>query len=262
MTTDGEVRLEQDGHVATITIDRPDKLNAMTVAMDRQMNTFVYEVNNDDDIRCVVLTGAGGRAFSAGSDITDLDEYGTNWQYRNRMSRHEDYALGVWRIRKPIVAAIDGYCIGGGLEMACASDVRLASPRSSFSAGEIRWGWHGGSGATQHLTRAVGPGHALKLLLTGDRIDADEAYRIGLVQELIPEDAVRSRAHELATAIASRAPIATQSVKNLVRVAQSVHVETGLAYENDMFSYLMRTEDAAEGQRAFSEKRDPVFEGK
>ncbi|MCC5947364.1 MAG: enoyl-CoA hydratase/isomerase family protein [Nitriliruptoraceae bacterium] len=262
MTTGGEVRLTRDGHVGTITIDRPDKLNAMTVAMDREMNALVYEVNNDDAIRCLVLTGTGGRAFSAGSDLTDLDEYGTNWQYRNRTSRHEDYALGVWRIRKPIVAAIDGYCIGGGLEMACASDIRLASPNSSFAAGEIKWGWHGGSGATQHLTRAVGPGHASLLLLTGDRIDAEEALRIGLVQQLHPAEQVRERAHELATTIASRSPIATQSVKNLVRVAQSGHVETGLAYENDMFSYLMMTEDAAEGQRAFSEKRDPIFKGR
>lgn len=262
MSVEEELRLERDGQVATITIDRPHKLNSMTVAMDRRMNEFVYELNNDDEIRAIVLTGAGGRAFSAGSDITDLDEYGTNWQYRNRTARHEDYALGVWRIRKPIVAAIDGYCIGGGLEMACASDVRLASPTSSFAAGEIKWGWHGGSGATQHLTRAIGPGHAAKLLLTGDRIDAEEAYRIGLVQELHPPEVVRERAHELATTIAARSPIATQSVKNLVRVAQSASVDIGLAYENDMFSYLMLTEDAAEGQRAFSEKREPHFRGR
>jgi enoyl-CoA hydratase len=262
MSVEQELRLERDGHVATVTIDRPHKLNAMTVAMDRRMSELVYELNNDDDVRAIVLTGAGGRAFSAGSDLTDLGEYGTNWQYRNRTARNEDYALSVWRIRKPIVAAIDGYCIGGGLEMACASDVRLASPNSSFAAGEIKWGWHGGSGATQHLTRAIGPGHAAKLLLTGDRIDAEEAYRIGLVQELHPADEVRERAHELATTIAARSPIATQSVKNLVRVAQSSSIEVGLAYENDMFSYLMWTEDAAEGQRAFAEKRDPHFRGR
>jgi len=262
VSVEQELRLERDGHVATITIDRPHKLNAMTVAMDRRMNDLVYELNNDEQVRAIVLTGAGGRAFSAGSDLTDLDGYGTNWQYRNRTARHEDYALGLWRVRKPIVAAIDGYCIGGGLEMACASDVRLASPNSSFAAGEIKWGWHGGSGATQHLTRAIGPGHAAKLLLTGDRIDAEEAYRIGLVQELHPSEEVRDRAHELATTIAARSPIATQSVKNLVRVAQSSSVEVGLAYENDMFSYLMLTEDAAEGQRAFSEKREPHFRGR
>ncbi len=260
--TDGEVRLERDGHVGTMVLDRPSKLNAMTVAMDRQMNELVYELNNDDQIRCVILKGAGDRAFSAGSDITDLDEYGTNWQYRNRMDRNEDYAIAVWRIRKPVVAAIHGYAIGGGLEMACASDIRIGTPESSYAAGEIRWGWHGGSGATQHLTRAIGPGHAARLLLTGDRIDGTEAHRIGLIQELLSFEELHPRAEELAGAIASRAPIATQSTKNLVRVAQSTSVEVGMRYENDMFSYLMLTDDAAEGRRAFSEKRDPHFEGR
>lgn len=259
--TERELRYEVSGHVATITIDRPHKLNAMTVAMDRRMNALVYEINNDDAVRTVVLTGTGGRAFSAGSDLTDLDGYGTNWQYRNRMDRNEDYAIAVWRIRKPVIAAIDGYAIGGGLEMACASDVRLASPSSSFAAGEIKWGWHGGSGATQHLTRLVGAGHALRLLLTGDRIGAEEAYRIGLVQELHPPEEVRERAQELATTIASRSPIAIQATKNLVRVAQSASIDVGMAYENDSFAYLMMTDDAAEGQRAFAEKRDPVFRG-
>jgi len=262
MTTTEDIRIDRDGHVATITIDRPEKLNAMTVEMDRRMNALVYEVNNDDEVRCVVLTGAGDRAFSAGSDITDLDEYGTNWQYRNRTARNEDYALGIWTVRKPIVAAVGGYAIGGGLEMICASDIRIATPESMFAAGEIRWGWHGGSGATQHLTRAIGPGHAARLLLTGDRIDGNEAYRIGLVQELVEFADLQSRAQELATRIASLAPIATQSTKNLIRVAQSTSIDVGLAYENDMFSYLMMTEDAAEGRRAFSEKREPEFEGK
>jgi enoyl-CoA hydratase len=247
--------------VATVTFNRPDKLNAMTVAMDRRFNALVYELNNDDDVRCIVLTGRGGRAFSAGSDLTDLHEYGTNWQYRNRMLRNEDYAIGVWNLRKPVVAAIEGYAIGGGLEMICAADIRIASPNSSFAAGEIKWGWHGGSGATQHLTRLVGAGHAMRLLLTGDRIDAEEAYRIGLVQELHPLGQVLARAQELATTIASRAPIAIQATKNLVRIAQSASIEVGMAYENDSFAYLMLTEDAAEGQRAFAEKREPRFRG-
>lgn len=261
MKTDGQISLERDGHVATVMIDRPTKLNAMTVAMDRRMNELVYEINNDGAIRCVVLAGAGDRAFSAGSDITDLDEYGTNWEYRNRTDRHEDYALAVWRIRKPVVAAIHGYAIGGGLEMACASDIRLATPESNFAAGEIRWGWHGGSGATQHLTRAIGPGHAARLLMTGDRIDGAEAHRIGLVQELVETDRLLGRARELAGTIASRAPIATQSTKNLIRIAQSTSIDVGLAYENDMFSYCMLTADAAEGRQAFSEKREPQFRG-
>lgn len=259
----GQVRLERDRHVGIITLDRPEKLNAMTVAMDRQMNEIVYEANNNDDYRAFVLVGAGERAFCAGSDIGDLDEYGTNWQYRNRTGRNEDYAIGVFKMRKPVVAAIHGYCIGGGLEMACASDIRLATTASSFGSGEIRWGWHGGSGATQFLTRVAGPGMAAKMLLTGDRIDAAEAYRVGLIQEIFEEKNVLvERALQMAATIASRGPIAVQSAKNLIRIAQSTSYEVGMAYENDMFSYCMLTEDAAEGRRAFAEKRDAVFRGR
>lgn len=260
-TASGEVRLETEGAVATVIIDRPAKLNTMTVAMDQQMNDLVFKINNDDGIRAVVLTGAGDRAFCAGSDVTDLDGYGSNWQYRNRFDARRDYAHAVYRIRKPVIAAVHGYAIGGGLEMTCASDIRLCTPEASFGAGEIRWGWHGGSGATQFLTRAVGPGHALRLLLTGDRIDGTEAHRIGLVQELLPAGQLPGRARELAATIASRPPIAVQSAKNLVRVAQSASIDVGLAYENDMFSYCMLTADAAEGRRAFAEKRDPAFRG-
>jgi enoyl-CoA hydratase len=256
------VRLDVDGHVAHLRIDRPDKLNAMTVAMDRRINHVVHDVNNDDEIRCVVLTGTGDRAFSAGSDINDLEGYGTNWQYRNRFDARLDYARAVWLLRKPVVAAVRGYCIGGGLEMACASDVRLAGESASFAAGEIRWGWHGGSGATQLLTHAVGPGHASRLLLTGDRIDAAEALRIGLVQQVLPDADVAAAASALAARIAEHSPIATQKTKHMVRLAQNVPLDIGLLVENDSFSYLMMTEDAAEGRAAFAEKREPRFTGR
>lgn len=258
---EGAVRLEVDGAVATITIDRPAKLNAMTLSMDRAMNDIAFAINGDDAVRSVVLIGAGERAFSAGSDITNLEGYGNNWQQRNRTARRLDYALAVLGIRKPVVAAVRGYVVGGGLEMACAADIRVGSETAQFGAGEIRWGWHGGSGATQLLTRVVGPGKALELLLTGDRIDAQEAYRIGLIQRLVPDAELESTARSLAERIASRSPIATQSVKNLVRVAQGASLDIGLAYENDMFGYCMTTRDAAEGMAAFAEKREPVFRG-
>jgi enoyl-CoA hydratase len=255
------LRLERDGHVAILTIDRADKLNAMTVAMDERMNELVYELNGDDDVRAIVLTGAGGRAFSAGSDINDLDAYGSNWAYRNRFDKRKDYARAVWLLRKPVVAAIDGYCIGGGLEMACASDIRLATARSSFGAGEIRWGWHGGSGQTQLLTHLLGAGHASLLLLTGDRIDGDEALRIGLVQQLVEPEELLGRALELARTIASRSPIAIERTKHMVRMAHNLPLDSALLVENDSFSYLMMTEDAAEGRRAFAERREPHFRG-
>ncbi|NUR29785.1 MAG: hypothetical protein HOV83_28710 [Catenulispora sp.] len=154
-----------------------------------------------------------------------------------------------------------GYCIGGGLEMFCASDIRYATGASSFAAGEIKWGWHGGSGATQFLTRIVGSGHASELLMTGERIDAAEAGRIGLTNRLYAtKDELLAAAHAVAAKIAGHAPVPVEAVKKLVRVAQSTSIEVGLAYENDLFTYEMRTADAAEGRRTFAEKRAPVAE--
>src|ERR1039457_5617994 len=131
------VRLELDGPVATINLNRPAKLNAMSVAMDRRLNELAYVINGNDSIRAVVLTGEGERAFCVGSDLTDLDGYGTSWQYRNRMARTLDYPMAIFKIRKPVICAVSGYSLGGGLEMFCASDIRLATKDSSFAAAEI-----------------------------------------------------------------------------------------------------------------------------
>jgi|TARA_B110000503_G_scaffold123855_1_gene189822 enoyl-CoA hydratase len=260
--TSKDILLERRGHVAVIRLNRPDKLNAMTVDMDRAMNDFVFTINNDATIRAVVLTANGERAFCAGSDITDLDEYGANWEYRNRFDARMDYARAIHLIRKPIVAALFGYVIGGGLEMACASDIRLATPDAQFGAGEINWGWHGGSGQTQYLTRIMGPGNAARLLLTGERFDADFALRTGLIQEIHPREDLEASALALAENIASKSPIAIQMTKHMIRVAQNTSLDVGLMVENDSFSYCMTTEDSTEGQKAFAEKRPPNFQGK
>jgi enoyl-CoA hydratase/carnithine racemase len=257
-----EVLFEVTDHVATITLNRPTKLNAMSVAMDRRLNSLVRMVNNDDLVRAVILTGSGDRAFCAGSDLRDLEGYGSSWQYRNRFDRDLDYAIGIWKIRKPVIAAIHGYCLGGGLEMACASDIRFGTSTATFAAAEIKWGWHGGSGATQFLTRLVGPGHASELLLTGSSIGADRADKIGLLNRVFDtQDEMLTAARGTAATIAAHAPIPVEAVKKLVRVAQSSSIDVGLAYENDLFTYEMRTRDAAEGREAFAEKRAPKFHG-
>ena len=261
MTTQ-DILFEREGHVATIRLNRPDKLNAMTVEMDRMMNDLTFTINNDPDIRAVVLTGNGDRAFCAGSDITELDEYGENWEYRNRFDARMDYARAVHLIRKPVVAALFGFVIGGGLEMACASDIRLATPETQFGAGEINWGWHGGSGQTQYLTRTMGSGNAANLLLTGNRVGVDEGLRTGLVQAVHERSELDRAAGELAQSIAAKSPIAIQMTKHMIRVAQNTALDVGLTVENDSFSYCMTTDDAREGQIAFAEKRTPVFRGK
>jgi len=259
---DGDVVVSKEGSVGIITIDRPAKLNAMTVDMDRKMNEIVFSINQDDSIRTVVLRGSGDRAFCVGSDINDLDQYGDNWRYRNRFDARLDYARAIWLCRKPVIASIQGYCIGGGLEMACASDIRIAGEGAVFGAGEIKWGWHGGSGATQLLSRIVGAGYAARMLMTGDPIDASIAEKIGLVEELVGEGESYDRAMELATTIADRAPIAVQRIKFMLRMASNVPIEAGLLIENDSFAYCMLTADAQDGRRAFAEKRAPRVVGK
>lgn len=245
------------GHILTITLARPAKLNTMTPDMGKALTSLIPIINDDDEIRVVVLKGEGERAFSAGSDVAALDQYGTNWQLRNRV----DYARAIWAIRKPVIAAIRGYCIGGGLELALMSDIRVADRTAQFAAGEIKLGWHGGAGNTQLLPRAVPTGSAMLMLLTGDRVDAEEAHRIGLVDVLTDAADLDDTVNTIARKIAGNAPIAAQLAKHLVRTAQSSSLEVGLAYENDLFAYCFTTADAQEGQSAFLEKRAPKFMG-
>lgn len=252
-----DLQFSVDGAVATITLNRPQKLNTVTPAMGKSLFEIAARVNEDNAIRVVILTGTGERAFSAGSDVKVLDQYGTNWQLRNRA----DYNRAIWAVRKPIIAAIRGYAIGGGLELALCSDIRLAAPSARFGAGEIKLGWHGGAGNTQLLPRLLGYGNALHLLLTGDLVDAEGAHRMGLVQEIVPDDQLDARARELAEKIAQNAPVAVQLTKHLVRMAESTSLEVGLAYENDLFAYCFTTADSTEGIAAFKEKRQPQFQG-
>ncbi len=147
-----DILCQQDGPIATITLNRPQKLNTVTPEMGRLLTELAQRMNTDDQIRVVILTGAGEGAFSAGTDVKVLDLYGTNWELRNRV----DYCRAIWSIPKPIIAAIRGYAIGGGLELALMCDIRIASTTAKFGAGEIKLGWHGGAGNTQLLPRLVG----------------------------------------------------------------------------------------------------------
>ena len=253
-----ELQFEEIAGIATITLNRPEKLNTMTPAMGKALMSLVNYINNTESIRVVILTGTGSKSFSAGSDVKALDEYGSNWELRNRV----DYARGIWQIRKPVIAKIRGYCIGGGLEMALMSDIRYATEDAKFGAGEIKLGWHGGAGNTQLLPRFMSTGKALEMLFTGDLVSATEAEYKGLVDRILSENEIDEAVANLAKRIASNAPIATELAKHLVRISMSTAVDIGLQYENDSFSYCFTTEDSNEGRAAFAEKRQPQFKGR
>lgn len=253
-----ELQVSQQRSVLTITLNRVAKLNTLTPAMGKALTELVPFINDADDVRVVVLRGEGDRAFSAGSDVSVLDAYGTNWQLRNRT----DYARAVWAIRKPVIASISGYAIGGGLELALMSDIRIADTSARFGAGEIKLGWLGGAGNTQLLPRVVSTGSALRMLLTGDIVEAHEAHRMGLVDLLVETGTLDEAVTELAERIAANAPIAAQLIKHLVRTAGSTSIDVGLAYENDLFTYCFTTEDSREGREAFLQKRPPRFAGR
>lgn len=255
--TDGAVRFEIDpeARVATITLDRPAKLNALTPAMAKALVAAVTECNGSDDVRAVVLTGAGERSFSVGSDITALDSYETPWDFRNRV----DYCDALRKLLKPSIAAINGYALGGGLETALSCDIRLASTNARLGAPEVKLGWIGGGGMSAFLSRAAGPSNTALMLMTGDPIDAQQALSWQLVSDVLPPEQLVPRARELAATIASRAPIAVETAKVNLRAATAMSEDQALEYERDLQTICFATEDAREGRQAFAEKRAASF---
>ncbi|WP_223189983.1 enoyl-CoA hydratase/isomerase family protein [Nonomuraea terrae] len=253
-----DVLLDVDGPVAVVTLNRPAKLNAITPDMAAMLRACLDRVDADPGIRVAVLTGAGERSFCVGSDIGELDAYATPWEFRNRA----DYGDAVRALRKPIVAAVNGYAYGGGLELALACDIRLAAETAMFAAPEIKLGWIGGSGQSALLAHAVGPGNAAKMLLTGDPIDAARAAAWGLVTDVHPREELIPAARRLAETIAARPPIAAQTAKANLRAAYSMPLDQAIRYERDLQTVCFATADAAEGRAAFAARREPVFEGR
>ena len=210
-----DVTFEVDGAVAIITLNRPQKLNAVTPEMADAIVAAVTECNDSNTIRCVILTGAGERAFCAGSDIRELDTYETPWQFRNR----PDYCDAFRALLKPSIAAVNGYAFGGGLETAMSCDIRIASENAQFAAPEIKLGWIGGGGMAAHLAHSIGASNAALMIMTGDPIPADKAERWGLVSEVVSQADLLKRAREIANVIASRAPIAAETAKLNLKAA-------------------------------------------
>lgn len=250
-----DVTFSLDGPVATITLNRPHKLNAVTPEMAEAIVAHVARCNGDDAIRCVVLTGAGEKAFCAGSDIRELDRYDTPWNFRNR----PDYCDAIRRLGKPAIAAVNGYAFGGGLELAMSCDIRIAARGASFAAPEIKLGWIGGGGMSAFLAHSIGTSNASLMLMTGDPVDAEKALAWGLVSEVVEAGELQARAHTLAATIAARAPIAAETAKLNVRAAFTMPIEKAIEYERDLQTICFATEDAAEGRAAFKAKRPPAF---
>lgn len=238
---EGTVWIEKNESVAEIVLDRPAKHNALTPAMYAQIADCCAAANADGSVHVVIFRGAGERAFCAGSDISALDGYEDFWAWRNR----NDYLPPILGLRKPSIAALKGWTLGGGFEIALACDLRVAAPSTVFSAPEVALGWNGAGGAAQHITRMAGYGQAMKILLTGDRITAQDAEKIGLIEYLTDDGAELQVARDLAQKIAAHSSVATQAVKAAVRSALDLTVAQGLTYENELMSLCFAKREQA-----------------
>jgi enoyl-CoA hydratase len=254
------ILLERRGAVALLTINRPDKRNALNIQTRAEGAAALDELRADDAVRVVVITGAGDKAFVAGADIGEFEGRTANMQREVMLGR--SLFTAVDSFPKPLIAMVNGYCLGGGCELAMACDLRVASDKASFGQPEINLGIIPGGGGTQRLTRLVGEGKAMELILTGDIIDAQTAHSIGLVNMVVPATDLEAKTMELANRIAEKGPIALRMAKEAVKIASRSNLDEGLRREVDLFALCFSSEDKDEGVRAFMEKRKPQFKGR
>lgn len=254
------IDVTRDGHVATITINRPDALNAFNSEQLQALLQQVLELGVESEIRAIVLTGAGDRAFSAGADIEEM-------RTKTPAEALEFSRLGqalcdaIEDLPQPVIAAINGFALGGGSEVALACDIRLASENAQLGQPEVALGILPGWGATQRLPRVVGLGLAKDLILTGRRIGAEEALRIGLVSSVYPREQLLAEARKRAEQIAANGPVAVKFAKDALNQALDVNLEAGLSYEASVFAVCFSTTDQHEGMTAFLERRKATFTG-
>lgn len=252
--------IERRGRVAIITINRPEKRNALNIKTREEGAAALDELHDDQEIGVVVFTGAGDKAFIAGADIAEFANR-TALTQRDIMTARSLFTA-VDSFPKPVIAMVNGYCLGGGCELALACDLRIASETASFGQPEINLGIIPGGGGTQRLTRLIGEGKAMELILTGDIIDAKTAYTLGLVNTVVPAADLEAKTMELANRIAEKSPIALQMAKEAVKLASRSNLDEGLRREVDLFALCFSSEDKDEGVGAFLEKRKPQFKGK
>ncbi len=251
---------ELEGRVALLTINRPDKLNALNQQVRDEMLALLDEIETDDAIGAVVITGAGDKSFVAGADI---GEFAGRTPFDQREAMRSPRVFDVMAcFPKPVIAMINGFCLGGGCELAASCDIRVASDRARFGQPEINLGLIPGGGGTQRLPRIIGLGQSMRMILSGEMIQADEASRIGLVDLVAPAEELRATTLELAAKIAAKSPLTLRVAKEALRASQRMAVEEGILYERDLFCLCFSTEDKDEGVAAFLEKRAAEWKGR
>ena len=254
------VTLDAADGIATLTVNRPEKLNALNAATMSELGLAIDEIRTRNDISAAIVTGAG-KAFIAGADISELANENPV-SARELAVRGQGIFRSFERSRKPIIAAVNGFALGGGCELALACHIRIASDQAKFGQPEVKLGTAPGYGGTQRLARLIGKGRALQLLLTGETIDAAEALRIGLVNKVVAPDALLSSATEMLKAILANGPLAVAACIEVVNLGLEMPLESALALEATHFGLLAATSDMREGTKAFLEKRKPGFTGK
>jgi len=252
--------VERRGRVAIVTINRPEKRNALNIQTRQEGAAVLEELREDEAVRVVIFTGAGDKAFIAGADIAEFAGRTAITQREVMTGRSLFTAIDTFP--KPVIAMINGYCLGGGNELAMACDLRIASDTASFGQPEINLGIIPGGGGTQRLTHLVGESKAMELILTGDIIDAQTAYRIGLVNMVVPAADLEAKTMEIANRIADKSPIALRMAKEAVKTASRSTLDEGLRREIDLFALCFSSADKDEGVKAFLEKRKAEFKGK
>jgi enoyl-CoA hydratase len=260
MTEPEVVLLEQRGRVALVTMNRPEKRNALDGPMRCAFLGVMDRLRRDTATRAIVITGGGDKAFIAGADIGEFEGRSPVDQYR--VMRLPTVFDAIEKSPKPVIAAVNGFCLGGGMELALACDIRLASSNAKFGQPEVNLGIIPGGGGTQRLPRIIGLGRALRMILTGEMITAEDALRVGLVEEVVPAEVLLDRAVAIGELIASKSPVAVAAAKEATRAAMSLPLDEGLRLESALFQLCFSSEDKAEGVRAFLEKRTANFSGR
>ncbi len=256
---------EVKDRVAVITLNRPAQRNAINQDMAAKLMDRLAEVRADPDIRVAVLTGAGG-TFSAGADLKERASGGGQRSQDNSpasvIEANPDARWSTMKFEKPLIAAVDGYCLAGGMELALAADIRICSTGAQFGLPEITHGFFPGGGGPQRLARSIPQSMAMELVLTGDRIDAETALRVGIVSRMVPADELMTTTLKIATRIAGHAPLAVKAAKEVTQTALDETFEQGMRLGGALRWVVGQTEDAKEGPRAFVEKRAPDYKGR